>query len=130
MTAQVEVRRSFLNILPLLYLKYKATKNAFLKCYQHSILPPPLNNTFSINVLTTVYSNCIISLDLKINAVFIHLTTWPAFMQLKQRRHSTSLNFILLISSTPFFQEILSEHYCPEHLKNVLCVRQSCKFFD
>ena len=69
MTAQAEVRRSFLNILPLLSQKQKATKNVFLKYYQHSILPPLLNNTFSIKVPTTAYGNCIIALDLKINAV-------------------------------------------------------------
>jgi len=74
MAAQAEVQRSFLNILPLLSLKYKATKNAFLISYQHSILPPPLNNTFSVKEPTTAHGNCIISLYLKINAVFIHLT--------------------------------------------------------
>ena len=75
MTAWAEVKRSFLNILPHLSLKYKATKNAVLKYYQHSILPPPLDKTFSIKMPTAAYSNCIICLDLKINAVFIHLTT-------------------------------------------------------
>lgn len=50
MTARAKGRKSFLNILPLPSLKYKATRNAFLKYYQQSVLPSPLNNTFSTKV--------------------------------------------------------------------------------
>lgn len=56
MTAWAKVRRSFLNILPLLSLKYTTTKNVLLKYHQHSILLS--SYITSINIMSFKREKC------------------------------------------------------------------------